>query len=169
MLVLKRFLAFFIDYIIIISYAILLFKVTILSSETFNFNLETINPIKSQFISFLTLTIPVILYSVLTERSSKKGTIGKWVTGICIEAEKKHILKRNILKYLPWEFAHTGVHWIYFYANKNAEIPSWIWVVLIIPQLIIVVYIITIIYTKGESSAYDKFSSTKIKLKKRLI
>lgn len=165
MLILKRFLAFTIDYLIIISYAFLLFTIVNLSSSVFNFNIETTNPIKSQIIAFFTLTLPVFLYTVLTERSLKQGTIGKRVMKIKIKAEKKNILKRNFLKFLPWEIAHTGVHWMYFYGKKNLDSPAWVLFLLIVPQLIIIVYIISIIYTKGSISLYDKFSSSRITIK----
>lgn len=165
MLILKRFLAFSIDYLIIISYALLLFTIVNLSNSAFNINIEITNPIKSQIVALFTLTLPVFIYSVLTERSLKKGTIGKQVMKIKVEAEKKNILKRNFLKFLPWEIAHTGVHWLFFYNAKNLDTPVLIWFLLIVPQLIIIVYIISIINTKGSISSYDKFSDSRITIK----
>lgn len=162
MLILKRFLAFSVDYLIIVSYAVLLFLITQLLSDGLNFNLTNSNPIQSQLIAFFTLTIPVVIYSILTERSSKQGTIGKRIMNIRIIAKKEDILKRNILKFLPWEIAHTGVHWMYYYTNKNLETPIWVWILLILPQLIIIVYILSIIYSKGKNSIYDRISSTSI-------
>lgn len=165
MLILKRFLAFSIDYLIIISYAILLFFITQGVSNGFNFNLTSSNPIQNQLVAFFTLTLPVIIYSVLTERGSKQGTIGKRIMNIYVEAKKENILKRNILKFLPWELAHTGVHWIFFYETTNVESPIWVWILLIVPQLIIIVYIISIIYSKGRISLYDNFSEAIISSK----
>jgi hypothetical protein len=77
---------------------------------------------------------------------------------------KSNILVRNILKYLPWEIAHTGVHWIIFYASNNSATPLWVWVVLILPQIISFSYFISMISSKGESSIYDKISKTKLGL-----
>lgn len=165
MLILKRFLAFSIDYLIIISYAVLLFIITQSLSNGLNLSLTSSKPIQNQLVAFFTLTLPVIIYSVLTERSSKKGTIGKRVMNICVEAKKGNILKRNILKFLPWELAHIGVHWIYFYETTNKESPIWVWVLLIVPQLIIIAYIISIIYSKGRISLYDRCSETIISSK----
>lgn len=70
-LLIKRGVAFGIDYLIIVIYAVLLFGITTM------INPENVNPIKGQFIGFITLTLPVFLYFYLTEKSIYKGTIGK--------------------------------------------------------------------------------------------
>jgi len=80
---------------------------------------------------------------------------------------EQRILTRNILKFLPWEIAHTGVHWIVYYSKLEMNTPIWIWTTLILPQIIIVGYLISIVIYKGESSFYDKISNTKIKINQR--
>lgn len=162
---LKRFCASLIDYCIILIYAIALYFISSLFSSAFKFE-SGYNPIMGQFIGIVTLTIPVIMYSYLSEKSCFRGTIGKKSQGLIVLTESsklnKNILTRNILKYMPWEFAHTGVHWTIYYDSKNMEVPIWTWCFLILPQIIVIVYLISIIVTKGKGSVYDRISRTKI-------
>jgi len=71
---------------------------------------------------------------------------------------------RNILIYLPWEFAHTGVHWVVCFSGQHAETPFWVWLLLNLPQLMVVGYFISIVITKGERCFYDYFSNTMTKV-----
>ena len=159
-LLIKRVIAFGIDYLIIVFYAMLLFGITTLV------NPGNINPILGQFVGFFTLTLPVFLYFYLTERSIYKGTIGKRVMGISViinqQGSSRNILIRNILKFLPWEIAHIGVHWVVYYSKMEIAPPNWVWVVLILPQIITFGYLISLVIYKGEYSFYDKIANTKV-------
>ncbi|TAF65017.1 MAG: hypothetical protein EAZ55_10205 [Cytophagales bacterium] len=162
----RRILAWTIDFGIIVLYAMLLFTVTNLFFEV---RQDDINPYLGQLIGFLTLTLPVITYSYLTERSKWKATIGKRLFNLIVDKNElkttKSVLLRNVLKYLPWELAHTGVHWIIYYESVGREIPIWTWAILIIPQLIAFLYFVSIISSKGQSSIYDRISGTRLHLK----
>lgn len=159
-LLLRRLLAGVIDYGVVLTYAGLLFLLvtSILSLES---KLETSNPVFGQLIGFISLTLPVFFYFYWSENGKRQATIGKQLTNIRVQKHGSS-LKRNILKFLPWEIAHTGVHWIYYYSNNNAEIPIWVWLCLLTPQIIVLIYFLSIIITKGEYSIYDKFARTKI-------
>ena len=74
----------------------------------------------------------------------------------------KSVLYRNILKFLPREIAHLGVHWIAYHSQLEKDPPIWIWIVLVIPQLVIILYIVSIVLSRGESSFYDNIAGTKI-------
>ncbi|MBK7788555.1 MAG: RDD family protein [Saprospiraceae bacterium] len=161
-----RIFALTIDFGIILLYAILLFAVT---SLLFDVSQAGLNPYFRQLISFLTLTLPVITYSYLTEIGTWKATIGKRVLNLIVLTPEnkttKSILLRNLLKYLPWELAHTGVHWIIYFESVGRETPIWTWIILIVPQVLVFVYIISIILSKGQSSVYDRISGTKLQLR----
>lgn len=167
----RRFIAFGIDYTLILFYAGLLF----LSSLLFQFltakQLGETGPMNGQLIGFFLLTLPVFLYFFLSEKSKQKGTIGKRITKIQVEIAEnktsttKQLFIRNFLKFLPWEIAHTGVHWVLFYSRNNEEPPFWVYTLLILPQLAIIFYLITIIMSKGRRSFYDKLAGTKISFK----
>jgi hypothetical protein len=161
-----RIFAWTIDFGIIVLYAILLFAVT---SLFFDVRHAGLNPYFGQLIGFLTLTLPVITYSYLTEKGVWKATIGKRVLNLIVltpeNKTNKSILIRNLLKYLPWELAHTGVHWIIYFESVGRETPIWTWIILIVPQVLVFVYFISIILSKGQSSVYDRISGTRLQLR----
>jgi hypothetical protein len=163
-LILRRLVAFCLDYTIIAIYALLLFGI----SKVMNLEKMTSTPISGQLLGFVSLTLPVFLYFFLTEKSESRATIGKRVMNISIRSKtenaEKRILLRNILKFLPWEIAHTGVHCVVFFSKSQNIVPFWIWILLILPQLITIAYLFSIVISKGESSIYDSISKTKVKI-----
>lgn len=162
---LNRILASIFDYGIIAAYATILFLVTNTIFSIFNWKFSS-NPYIGQLIGFMTLTLPVVTYSYLTVKSNWKGTIGKKLRKLIVLTDQNkstnNVLLRNILKYLPWELAHSGVHWIIYYTSNGIEIPLWTWIIIIIPQIVAVIYLIRIVISKGRSSIYDNISNTKI-------
>jgi len=167
----RRLIAFSIDYILILFYAGILFLSSLLLQYLSAKQLSAPGPVKGQLIGFFLLTLPVFLYFLLSEKSKKKGTIGKRISNILVKTvddkptATQQLFVRNFLKFLPWEIAHTGVHWVLFYSRNNEQTPLWVYILLIVPQLAIVFYIITIIRSKGNGSFYDKIAGTKISLK----
>jgi RDD family len=164
-ILLNRILASFIDYGIIAVYATILFLCAKLIFSIFNWEFSG-NPYIGQFMGMVTLTLPVITYSYLTEKSNWKGTVGKKLQKLVVLTDQNksahNILTRNILKYLPWELAHTGVHWTIYYTSIGIEIPLWTWFFLILPQIVVIAYLISVVISKGQSSIYDNISKTKI-------
>ena len=163
-LIYRRIVAFAIDYLVIIGYALLLFGFTkILNLRDFAFS-----PISGQLIGFASLTLPVFLYFFLMERGVSRATLGKRIMNISIELPSDNsnskIFLRNVLKFLPWEIAHTGVHWIVYCSNSGNEVPIWVYLLLILPQIIMLVYFISMMITRGASSIYDNLADTRIKL-----
>ncbi len=157
-----RILAFSIDYLLIIAYGLLLFGVTTV------LDIEHLSPLEGQIVGFLSLTLPVYLYFYSTERSNRAATLGKRVLNIAVRSDtpnKRAILKRNILKFLPWEIAHIGVHWQVYYANIDETQPLWVWVALIVPQIIVLGYLISIWIYKGQSSLYDRLAGTRVEFR----
>jgi uncharacterized RDD family membrane protein YckC len=162
-LILKRILAFGLDYLIITGYGMVLFGVTT------SIGVAGLSPLKGQVVGFVSLTIPVFLYFFLMEKSSSAATLGKRVMNISVQTHtannSQKIFVRNILKFLPWEIAHFGIHWIMYYSEIDKAPPVWVWVSLILPQLIVFIYMLSIVLYKGESSFYDRIANTKIVIK----
>jgi uncharacterized RDD family membrane protein YckC len=125
-----------------------------------------LDPLQGQMVGFISLTIPVFLYFYLSERGKIKATIGKRLMNIQVNSlqgrHKRNILVRNMLKFLPWEIAHVGVHWIVFYSSNHIETPMWVWIILILPQLIVLTYMVSIVVSKGRGGMYDQFASTSV-------
>lgn len=161
----KRVVASIIDFGIIAIYGTILFATTTFIHTIFNLKYNH-NPYSGQVTGFITLTLPVIMYFYLSEKGKWKGTVGKKIQKITVETSHsnraKCILKRNILKFLPWEFAHTGIHWAIYYDTKGVDTPFWVWILLILPQLIVVVYFVSILRSMGRKSVYDSLANTKI-------
>jgi uncharacterized RDD family membrane protein YckC len=159
-LIIKRFLAFMVDWLIIVLYACMLFGVTLILASQNIVTLGPVHPLQGQLIAFLTLTLPVILYYVLTESSSRHATIGKRAMKIRVYGSAGGIVLRNVIKFLPWEFAHAGILWVNYI--NDVETPLWIWALLITPQVLVVCYLISIIYTRGARSLYDNLAGTQV-------
>ena len=164
-LILKRILAFGLDYLILVSYGMVLFGVTT------TIGVASLTPLEGQLVGFISLTLPVFLYFYLMEKSRLAATLGKRVMNISVQTlianNSQRILFRNILKFLPWEIAHLGVHWIIYYSTIDKAPPVWVWVALILPQVIVLGYILSIVLYSGESSFYDRIANTKIVLNHR--
>lgn len=164
-LVIRRIVASIVDFGFIIIYAILLFLCADLIFSIFHLQASG-DPVVGQLIGFLTLTLPVIMYSYFTERGNWRGTIGKKLLRLVVQKDESRsansILLRNIMKYLPWELAHTGVHWVFFYSSNNSETPIWVWAALVLPQVLFLVYFVSVLTSGGESSIYDRTASTRI-------
>lgn len=163
----KRILAFGLDYLIIVVYGMALF------GTASTIGVGSLSPLEGQLIGFITLTLPVYLYFYLMERSSLAATLGKRTMNISVQTDTENnsqrILFRNILKFLPWEIAHLGVHWIIYYSAVDINPPIWVWIALILPQVIVFGYILSIVFYKGKSSFYDKLASTRIELNQRTM
>jgi uncharacterized RDD family membrane protein YckC len=122
-----------------------------------------IDPFEGQLIGFFTMTLPTFLYFYLSEKGKKKGTIGKRLMSIRVDYAETGVLLRNVGKLLPWEIAHSGVHWMYYFDKIGSEtLPIWAWVLVVLPQLTVLYYYLTIIVSKGKQAAYDQLAGTKI-------
>lgn len=156
----KRVLAFLIDYVVIIIYATSLFMASTFLSSIVNFQLSLDSPFKNQLLSFFSLTLPVFLYFYISEKSKSGVTLGKRFLKLKIkrvsESKKKNLFLRNFLKILPWEVAHVGVYQIVLFNNESFGVL----ILLIIPQITVLIYLISIFQSKGSQSIYDKVSNT---------
>lgn len=140
-LIIRRLLAGAIDLSLIIGYAILLFAIVRTAMVIFDIQPAILNPYLGQLTGFATLTIPVLLYSYLTEKSARRATVGKRIVKLEVEKEntdsRGSILLRNVLKFLPWEIAHAGVYWVIYYDSNQLTVTPWIWSLLIVPQIVV--------------------------------
>ena len=167
-LILHRIAAAILDYGFVIGYAILLFGLVGLLFGFDQMGKMEFSPVAGQLIAFLSLTLPVFLYFFIQEKSAKNATIGKRTLGlqvVMIKTSSNHsqgILIRTVLKLLPWEIAHWGIQWLAFYVKKEAAPPIWVWVVLIVPQVVAFFYFASMLYTKGTLSLYDAIAGTKV-------
>lgn len=166
----KRILAFLIDYLVILLYILALLGASLLIYHLVGTGPGRIPPLQGQLTGFFSLTLPVVLYFYFMEKSKHRGTIGKIKAGIYIDVKGRHhgkkLLIRNILKFIPWEIAHTGVHYVTFFSLNGEDTPTWVMVALILPLVIAAIYLYSIIHSHGRESLYDRIAGTTLKIKK---
>jgi uncharacterized RDD family membrane protein YckC len=150
-------------------YALVLYAIAMMVYDNLNIQPSVNSPIWGQITGFFSLTLPVFLYFFLSERSAWQGTIGKRLMSLQVAFNapignrSQRVLHRNLLKFLPWEIAHTGLHWLIYYSNNGIEIPLWIWITLMLPQIVIMAYFVSIFAYGGNRSVYDNIAKTQIK------
>jgi len=164
----KRLKAFLIDYLLIVIYILLLLGVTLLISKIFHFQLDIANPVVGELIGFTTLTLPVILYFIITENSKLAGSWGKRkfklqvVNNDLTKANFSQLLIRNCIKFLPWELAHFFIFNLFYFMKINSQTPNWVLTGLVISQGLSFIYLLFIIFNKSNRSIYEIFSQTRV-------
>ncbi|WP_215225526.1 RDD family protein [Echinicola shivajiensis] len=161
-LVIRRLLAGMIDYGCIMVYALILLAIFSGVYFVLQVNPASIHPLFAQSIGFLTLTLPVFIYFYQTENGRYHGTLGK--RALKIRVVGGNVWLRNVLKLLPWEMGHAGVHWMIFFANRGEEPALWLWILLIFPQLLTLGYWVSILFNRGRTSIYDHLAKCRIKM-----
>ena len=167
-LIFRRILAFLIDYLVITGYSVLLLGTALLVVRLTGGEMTAPDPVNGQLIGFFTLTLPVFLYFYLMESGKRRATLGKLKIGLVVRIPQetgvrgRRIFIRNLLKFLPWEVAHTGVHWIVYYSLREQFPPVWVYVLLTLPQLIILFYFVSMALSGGDSTLYDRAARTRV-------
>ena len=165
--VLSRLLAFLIDWLIIAAYAAALLGITLVVTSRFDLDISNVSPQIGQLIGFVTLTFPIICYFTFTESGNRHASVGKRAFKIRVyDAELKepkfsNVLVRNLVKFTPWEIAHFGVHWAIYYDRQNIESPMLVYITLIVPQVIILLYLLSMIINKNNRTIYEIASKTR--------
>ena len=158
--IIRRLGAFLVDYLLIMGYAGILFLTSSL------FNTQNMGPVSGQITGLLSLTIPVFLYFYICEQSPAGATIGKRVFKLKVVSPhgRNSIFVRNLIKFLPWEIAHAGVHWVMYYSRQGTETPVWVFALLVVPQVLGVLYIVSLFHSKGSGSVYDSIAGTRVSI-----
>ena len=161
----KRLKAFAFDYLIIFAYIVVLAGVNfglILSGGA----LEEISPffassIVKDAIAFLTLILPVILYFIIQESSPRQATWGKRKAGIRVVNASGEILTRmqafvrSLIKFLPWQIAHTSIYHIEGWPLAPAEPSAMVMAGFTLVYLFVGIYITSALISKNHRTPYD--------------
>lgn len=162
-----RIVAFLLDYLIISLYLILLIGVTFLTNNLLNNGLSTLfaNRFSSQVGGFLTVTLPVSLYFALTESSARQATWGKWQRGLqVVRLDGQPLtfgraLGRTLLKFVPWELAHTCVWQMSF---ANFEMSPAVGLGLILVWVLVGANVVRLWISPQNQTFYDWFTKTAV-------
>ena len=169
----KRLLAFALDYIVISAYLVVLVIVGVVLARTPagpGFRALFANPNSAEATAFLLLVVPVLLYFAIFESSHWQATWGKRVLRLratTTSGERAGFLRalwRNALKLLPWELTHACLWRIPGWPFDPQTPPLWINVGLILVWVIVVVYVISLAFSRSGQTLYDYLAGMRIAL-----
>jgi uncharacterized RDD family membrane protein YckC len=157
--------AFAFDFLPIAIYIILLFGISVGVTWVMNTLGRPVswpeNPLVGDLIAFLILVLPVILYFTLQESSSRQSTWGKRKWRLLVVNGKGERLTfgrafiRSLLKFLPWQIAHTCLfHW-HGWPLAPAEPTLLVLVGFGLVYLLVGLYIASALITKDHRTPYD--------------
>jgi uncharacterized RDD family membrane protein YckC len=160
----KRLLSLAIDFSMIVAYVLLLFGFTtsiyrFVFEETPKFDIFT-----AHLIGFLTLILPVLIYFIISELGVSSNTLGKRIVGLKVASMDNQkltvnqVVLRNIIKFLPWEYAHILVY-ILILVPKAADSQLSIFG-LILANIIPLVYLAMIVLRKDHRGPHELVSRT---------
>lgn len=164
----KRLIGFGFDYLAISAYIVFLLLLTLglfrlLGSSPQNSQLFE-NPIIADLISFVTLILPVILYFSFWESSAQKATWGKQWVGIQVVSlsggrlSLSQALARSLIKFLPWQIAHTSLFNIEGWPMAPENPSSIVMVGLILVWVLVGLYLVSIWASPNRQTPYDWIS-----------
>lgn len=162
---LLRFKAFLIDYLFIFTYLITLVIISVLLFPSLQ-NLFKHSIVIAQITSFILVTLPVSLYFIITDSILVGQSFGKKKIGIRVVNNYSNPLSiqqsilRTMTKFLPWELSH---YLIYRTVEiGEGEIPIYNYAIGGLVYVLIIVYILTSIFTKKKQSLYDMIVKTQV-------
>jgi uncharacterized RDD family membrane protein YckC len=158
----KRLTAAFIDLGGIILYVLILLGVSLISFSIIGYTpkLSAINP---HLLGFLTLTLPVMIYFIVFE-FKYSATPGKRFAGLKVVSldgrrlALTQVIVRNIIKFLPWEYAHILVY-ILILVPDATNSPFLIFG-LIIANIIPLIYIALVVFRSDHRGPHDLVAKT---------
>ena len=163
----KRLSAFAIDLFIVAIYGLCLFLLIVLINGGLPIQELPYNTYKQQLIGFVSLVLPTLIYFIYSEWRFGR-TFGKKLMGIrviSIDGKKNRfgqIAIRNILKFLPWEIAHFGVHHFIAANLTQNEIPMIALASSVFAQLLVLFYLGFTIWQNQSCTPYDLVARTRV-------
>lgn len=167
---LKRLKAFGFDYLLIALYLVILLLVGVgITAVVSTPTTPPLSPITQDLIAFLTTILPVTLYFSWLESSPKQASWGKQKMGLQVVNSQTgqrlslaQALARSLLKFLPWQMAHTSLIHIPGWPFAPAEPALWVQMGLITSQLLILLYILLLFSPPRRRTPYDFLTNTQV-------
>lgn len=165
----RRLAAFALDYLIIATYLVVLLGLGVGATLVIGASgvpgwIES--PIILDAVAFITTVLPVTLYFAIQESSPSQATWGKRKMGLkVVNAQGQRLKKlqafaRAAVKFLPWQMAHTSLFHIPGWPFAPEE-PALIVVGgLILAQMLVAVYLISLGTGKAHRTPYDWVSGS---------
>ena len=161
----KRLIAFAFDYLIILAYIVALGGVNygiILSGGMLDrVSPLFASPVVQDVVAFLTLILPVVLYFALQEGSPRGATWGKRKAGIRVvsatgaELTRRQALVRSLLKFLPWQIAHTSIYHVEGWPLAPEQPTPLVMVGFVLVYALVGIYVLSALISKRHRTPYD--------------
>src|SRR5690625_231214 len=155
---LLRLKAFLIDYIFIFLYLVGLVILNVFLFPQVQ-GLFTGSLIVAQLTGFLFVTLPVLLYFIISDSTFLGQSFGKKKIGIRVVDQNGVppsvvvAVFRTVLKFLPWELSH---YLVYRLVNiGDGDVPVAYFLIGALIYILMFTYIFTAIFTKRKQSLYD--------------
>jgi uncharacterized RDD family membrane protein YckC len=151
------------DLLLIFAYIGMLFIVGWILKLTSLVEQRLISAITRDFVAFIVLIFPVVLYFSLQESSIRQTTIGKQKMGLqVINANGGRLstiqsFLRSGLKFLPWQMAHTSVSQL----TSGNESPI-ILAISILAQGLVIINLLILMIDKRHRTLYGWLSGTSV-------
>lgn len=160
----KRLFSLIMDYLIIATYALSLFGITVFVSSVLMKEIPQLNELQGNLISFFSLVFPAYLYFAISEAGIKHASFGKRISGIYVISTSGslkiwQIVVRNILKLLPWQIAHMAI--LNVVAN-NSEPTFFFYSCIVFVYAFSLLNIVFMIFRKDRRALHDLMSHTSI-------
>ncbi|EAD5705313.1 RDD family protein [Listeria innocua] len=157
----RRFLALLFDYLTILCYMLILFGTSMFIYLIILDGIPIFNELGMNLIS-LTLIVPVVLFSIITESSKEHATLGKMKIRLMVSSTKSETVKlwqiivRNIVKFLPRQLAHMAI--FHSFILKWEFTPLWT-VIMIVVDILPFVWI-GFLFRKDHRGIHDLIAKT---------
>lgn len=163
-LVVRRLLAFTLDWLVVLLWGGVLFGVVAVA--TAGDLPQPAGAWQAQGMGFLVMTLPVTLYFAVSEASPARASLGKWAVGLVVLREAGGrvsfgtSLARNAIKFLPWELGHTVAHQAAFSGDRGLE--AWVWGLLVLSCSVPCWWLIAMFVTGN--APYDHWTKVRVAL-----
>lgn len=154
----RRFIALLIDYLLISIYAGVLFLFSPFISTLFQKSAW-----QSEFFGLILLVAPVFLYFFLFEASYLKATPGKLIFHIKVTKidgtnfSYFNSFIRSLVKFIPWEFSHFAI-WQLVFPNRGLLFV--VEALLVITNMLAVLYIVFPFFNRNARAIHDYAAHT---------
>ena len=164
----RRIAAYFIDYGVILLYLALLTGAMVLLDSLVAVSLGDIQSVAvKQLVITLTLTIPVVLYFAIMETAPRGATVGKRIMHLTVRTAEgrpapfRRTLARGVVKFLPWELAHTVIWRIPSGSDEAVTFLPWQSASLAVVALACMSYVMSLFIAHGRTP-YDYLAGTRV-------
>lgn len=165
----KRLKAFAFDYLIILAYILVMagvnFGIILRGRMLEDISPYFASPVIKDVVAFFTLILPVILYFTFQESSPRQGTWGKQKVGIRIintqgkTLSKMQALVRSLVKFLPWQIAHTCIYQMKEIVPGDPLEPFDI-TGFVLVYVLVGIYLAAMFISKKRRTPYDRLSGS---------